>query len=60
MTHLDSAGRALLHADHAEMLAAFCDRDPARLAAVFAAHHHRLQSAIHALPQDIGLFEEDI
>lgn len=60
MSHLGGADRELLHADHAEMLAAFCARDPEHLAAVSALHHHRLQSAIHALPPDTGLFEEDI
>jgi DNA-binding GntR family transcriptional regulator len=56
MTHLDSAGRALLHGDHAGMLAAFRARDAEALTAVFAEHHHRLQAAIGALPQDTGLF----
>lgn len=59
MTHLGSAERALLHADHAGMLAAFCARDADELTAVFAAHHHRLQSAIGALPHDTGLFEDE-
>jgi DNA-binding GntR family transcriptional regulator len=57
MSQLGSAERAVLHADHAGMLAAFCECDADRLTAVFAAHHHRLQSAIGALPQDTGLFE---
>jgi DNA-binding GntR family transcriptional regulator len=57
MSQLGVAERALLHADHAGMLAAFCAGDPDRLTAVFAAHHHRLQSAIGALPHDTGLFE---
>jgi len=60
MSHLESSERELLHADHAEMLAAFCARDPDRLAAASATHHHRLQSAIHTLPLDTGLFEADI
>jgi DNA-binding GntR family transcriptional regulator len=60
MSHLGGADRELLHADHGEMLDAFCARDAARLAAVSAVHHHRLQSAIHSLPQDTGLFEKDI
>jgi DNA-binding GntR family transcriptional regulator len=59
MSHLDSGERELLHADHAGMLAAFCARDADRLAAVFAVHHHRLQSAIHTLPQDTGLFQPE-
>jgi DNA-binding GntR family transcriptional regulator len=57
MSQLGGAERALLHADHAGMLAAFCARDADRLTTVFAAHHHRLQSAIGALPRDTGLFE---
>ncbi|MEU4236504.1 GntR family transcriptional regulator [Actinoplanes sp. NPDC026619] len=56
MTHLDSADRVLLHADHAGMLAAFCARDAEALTGVFAEHHHRLQAAIGALPHDTGLF----
>jgi DNA-binding GntR family transcriptional regulator len=60
MSHLDGASRELLHADHAGMLAAFCDRDPDALIAVFAVHHHRLQDAISALPQDTGLFSSDL
>jgi DNA-binding GntR family transcriptional regulator len=59
MSHLDSGDRAVLHADHAGMLAAFCARDAEALTAVFAEHHHRLQRAIGALPQDIGLFEPE-
>jgi len=61
MSHLGSSEREQLHADHAGMLAAFCARDTDALIAVFATHHHRLQTAIGALPQDTGLFEpEDI
>jgi hypothetical protein len=40
------------------MLAAFLDREPDRLIAVFAAYHRRLQSLIEALPRDIGLFAD--
>jgi len=57
MSHLGDAERAVLHADHAGMPAAFCARDAAALTAVFAAHHHRRQRAVGALPQDTGLFE---
>ncbi len=60
MSHLDGASRKRLHADHADMLAAFGDRDPDALIAVFAVHHHRLQDAISALPQDTGLFSSDL
>jgi DNA-binding GntR family transcriptional regulator len=59
MTHLESSDRELLHADHAGMLAAFCARDANALIGVFATHHHRLQTAIEALPRDIGLFESE-
>lgn len=59
MSHLTGSERALLHADHAGMLAAFCARDAEALTTVFAEHHHRLQAAIGALPQDIGLFETE-
>jgi DNA-binding GntR family transcriptional regulator len=59
MSHLGGAERAVLHADHAGMLAAFCARDAEALTAVFAEHHHRLQAAIGALPQDTGLFEPE-
>ncbi|MFG1606329.1 GntR family transcriptional regulator [Actinoplanes sp. NPDC049265] len=44
MSHLDSAERESLHDDHAEMLAAFVDRDVDRLLAVCGVHHRRLQS----------------
>jgi DNA-binding GntR family transcriptional regulator len=57
MSHLTGGERAVLHADHAGMLAAFCARDAEALTAVFAEHHHRLQAAIGALPRDTGLFE---
>ncbi|MCA2212294.1 GntR family transcriptional regulator [Jidongwangia harbinensis] len=58
MAHLDHAGRERLHADHAQMLAAFLNREPDRLIAVFTAHHRRLQSFIEALPRDTGLFAD--
>lgn len=58
MSHLDNSDRALLHLDHAGMLAAFKARDVEALISVCAAHHHRLQSFIGALPRDIGLFDE--
>jgi DNA-binding GntR family transcriptional regulator len=58
MSHLGAADRELLHHDHAGMLTAFTDRDADGLIAVFAAHHHRLQSFIHTLPQDTGLFAD--
>ena len=54
MSHLGHHDRESLHRDHAEMLAAFVERDPDALIAVFTAHHHRLQDFIGAL--DLGLF----
>ncbi|MBU2665777.1 GntR family transcriptional regulator [Actinoplanes bogorensis] len=59
MSHLDDTSRAILHADHAGMLAAFCARDTDALIAVFGSHHHRLQAAIGDLPQDTGLFRPE-
>ncbi|GGK71312.1 GntR family transcriptional regulator [Mangrovihabitans endophyticus] len=58
MAHLGEDERHRLHSDHAQMLAAFIARDEPRLIAVFADHHHRLQSFIDALPRDTGLFAE--
>ncbi|WP_433725419.1 GntR family transcriptional regulator [Actinoplanes sp. CA-051413] len=58
MSHLGAAERALLHQDHAAMLAAFTARDTDRLIAVCTAHHQRLQACIAHLPQDTGLFTE--
>jgi DNA-binding GntR family transcriptional regulator len=57
MSHISHGDRESLHKDHAEMLAAFLDRDPDGLIAVFAAHHHRLQDYIASLPPDLGLFK---
>ena len=51
-----AAERALLHQDHAEMLAAFTARDADALIAVCTAHHQCLQSFIAGLPRDTGLF----
>ncbi|MDR7274282.1 GntR family transcriptional regulator [Catenuloplanes atrovinosus] len=58
MSHLDAAERALLHADHAGMLAAFTAHDADRLISVCADHHRRLQAFITRLPQHTGLFAE--
>jgi DNA-binding GntR family transcriptional regulator len=62
MSHLTGSHRESLHADHAGMLAAFLRRDADALGRVCAAHHHRLQEFVSALPSDTGLFadEEDI
>lgn len=60
MTHLGGAERARLHADHAGMLAAFRARDAEALIAVCAEHHHRLQAFIGSLPQDTGLFADEL
>ncbi|MGW4942464.1 GntR family transcriptional regulator [Actinoplanes sp. NPDC004185] len=58
MSHLDAVERALLHQDHAGMLAAFTARDIEALMSVCAAHHQRLQTCIARLPQDLGLFAD--
>jgi DNA-binding GntR family transcriptional regulator len=58
MSHLDANERALLHQDHAGMLAAFTARDTEQLITVCAAHHQRLQTCIATLPQDRGLFAD--
>lgn len=58
MSHLDHQGRVSLHRDHAEMLEAFVARDADALIAVFADHHHRLQSFVRTLPTDTGLFAD--
>ena len=59
MSHLDAGQRALLHQDHAGMLAAFVARDTEGLIAVCATHHQRLQTSIARLPRDLGLFAEE-
>lgn len=56
MSHLTGRDRESLHADHAGMLAAFLRRDADALGRVCAAHHHRLQEFVSALPSDTGLF----
>jgi DNA-binding GntR family transcriptional regulator len=58
MSHLVPAERTLLHADHADMLAAFTARDADRLIGVCTAHHRRLQAFITRLPRHTGLFAE--
>jgi DNA-binding GntR family transcriptional regulator len=58
MSHLDNDGRESLHRDHAQMLEAFVARDADGLIAVFADHHHRLQSFVRGLPTDTGLFAD--
>jgi len=58
VAYLPEAQRAALHADHAEMLAAFVARDAQALIRTCTAHHHRLRSSITLLPTDVGLLAE--
>jgi DNA-binding GntR family transcriptional regulator len=58
MAHVTEADRASLHADHEGMLAAFLGRDTPALLRIAREHHRRLQSSLHALPLDRGLFAE--
>jgi DNA-binding GntR family transcriptional regulator len=60
MAHLTAADRAALHRDHAEMLAAFENRDAATLLRVAGEHHGRLETSIAALPEHTGLFRPNI
>ena len=59
MVHVDHADRVALHADHAQMLEAFLDRDAAALLAVSAGHHRRLNAVVATLPPDTGLIARD-
>lgn len=59
MVHVASSDRALLHADHEQMLAAFLARDTEELLSVSAIHHKRLNEVVSALPSDTGLVIED-
>jgi DNA-binding GntR family transcriptional regulator len=53
MAHLSDVGRAVLHRDHGEMLAAFEERDAAALLRVAGEHHRRLAASIATLPGNI-------
>ncbi len=59
MVHVASADRALLHADHKQMLTAFLARDADTLLSVSATHHERLNAVVSALPSDTGLVIND-
>ncbi|KJK48464.1 GntR family transcriptional regulator [Lentzea aerocolonigenes] len=56
MAHLSDGVKAVMHHDHAEMLAAFLARDEERLVAAARAHHDRLRASLAALPRHTGLF----
>jgi DNA-binding GntR family transcriptional regulator len=58
MAYIGVEERTTLHADHHEMLAAFCDRDGTRLLDVSGRHHERLEASIADLPPETGLFAE--
>ncbi|MEU8897304.1 GntR family transcriptional regulator [Nocardia sp. NPDC048505] len=55
MVHIARADRALLHTDHALMLAAFLAGDTERLLLLAGQHHRRLETVIATLPTDTGL-----
>ena len=55
MRYVSDEDRQLLHADHAEMLHAFRDRDADRLVARAGEHHRRLETVISTLPAGSGL-----
>ncbi|MFC9894830.1 GntR family transcriptional regulator [Nocardia sp. NPDC127579] len=60
MVHVARADRALLHTDHALMLAAFRARDIDRLLLLADRHHRRLEAVIATLPTDTGLLAPTI
>ncbi|MGE0217364.1 GntR family transcriptional regulator [Mycolicibacterium sp.] len=59
MVHVAHEQRAVLHADHQDMLAAFLDRDPEALLAASAVHNKRLNAVVAALPSDTGLLSSE-
>jgi len=59
MVHVASSDRALLHAEHQQMLDAFLARDAEKLLSVSAVHHVRLKAVVSALPSDTGLVIDD-
>lgn len=59
MVHVDHADRVALHADHAQMLEAFLDRDATALLTVSGQHHKRLSDVVANLPPDTGLIARD-
>ena len=56
MGHLSSSDRAVLLADHEQMLRAFLARDSEALVAASRVHHDRLRDAVLALPVDAEMF----
>jgi DNA-binding GntR family transcriptional regulator len=58
MSQLSDEGRAGLHADHADMLAAFESGDTAALLAEAVRHHEELRRAVASLPADPALFAD--
>jgi DNA-binding GntR family transcriptional regulator len=56
MSQLTDEGRAGLHADHADMLAAFEEGDTARLLTEAVRHHDELRRAVASLPADPAFF----
>jgi DNA-binding GntR family transcriptional regulator len=56
MSQLSDEGRAGLHADHADMLAAFEQGDSERLLTEATAHHEELRRAVESLPADPAYF----
>lgn len=59
MSQLSDEGRAGLHADHADMLAAFESGDAEALLREATAHHEDLRRAVESLPADPALFADD-
>jgi DNA-binding GntR family transcriptional regulator len=58
MTHVGDPDRQRLHADHDEMLDAFCARDSGALLRVSRTHHDRLRDTLEVLPRHTGLFAD--
>jgi DNA-binding GntR family transcriptional regulator len=55
MVHVSPVERAVLHADHCEMVELFLARDVEQLLAIAELHAQRLNSVIATLPTDTGL-----
>ncbi|MCG8916014.1 GntR family transcriptional regulator [Actinokineospora sp. PR83] len=58
MAHVAVDDRAVLHRDHADMLAAFVARDTAALLDAARAHHRRLAELLGAVPRHTGLLAD--
>ncbi|HEY9264777.1 MAG TPA: GntR family transcriptional regulator [Mycobacterium sp.] len=59
MVHVDHHQRAVLHADHQHMLAAFLEADADELLTASAVHNKRLNAVVEALPTGSGLITDD-